>query len=84
MENKPKKTTDREYYMFAIRIIGNFGASIAIPVVALVLLGQYLETRYAFAPWGKVLGFALAAFTSGKIIYRKAKVYGAEYQKLNS
>lgn len=83
MENKPKKSTDREYYMFAIKIIGDFGASIAVPVILLVLLGQYLETKYGFAPWGKVAGFILAAITSSRIIYKKAKLYGTEYQNLD-
>ena len=82
MDEKPKKTSDREYYMFALRIVGDFGASIAIPVVVLVLLGKFLDQKYHYTPWFMVGGFVLAALTSGKIIYRKARLYGGEYQKM--
>lgn len=84
MENKNKIDSDRKYYLFAIKIIGDFGGAIAIPVIAFVLVGDYLENRYNFAPWGIIGGFALAALVSAKIIYRKAKEYGSEYEKLNS
>lgn len=75
--------SDRQYYMFALRIVGDFGANIAIPVVAFVLLGQYLDNKFHHSPLFTILGFVVAALISGKIIYRKAKMYGAEYQKMN-
>lgn len=80
---KPKKTSDRAYYLFALRIVGDFGASIAVPVVLFVLLGQYLDKRWHSGPFLTILGFVVAALISGRIIYRKAKLYGEEYQKLN-
>ena len=83
MDEKPKKTSDREYYMFALRIVGDFGASIAIPVVTLVLLGKYLDQKYHHAPWFMLGGFILAALVSAKIIYRKSKLYGSEYQRMD-
>ncbi|MSU75649.1 MAG: AtpZ/AtpI family protein [Candidatus Magasanikbacteria bacterium] len=83
MEDKPNKTTDREYYLFALRIVGDFGASIAIPVVVFVLIGHYFDEKYHHAPWFTVIGFALAALSSGKIIYKKARKYGEEYQAMN-
>lgn len=78
-----KPTSDREYYLFALKIIGNFGAAIAVPVVLFVLLGRYLEDRWGHAPYFTIAGFALAAMLSGRMIYKKAKEYGKEYQKLN-
>ena len=81
-EKKSQKSSSRAYQIFALRIIGDFGASIAVPVVALVLLGQYLDKRYDSLPLFTILGFVVAALISGKIIYKKAKVYGAEYKKL--
>ena len=78
----PKQTTDRAYYMFALRIVGDFGATIAVPVVLFVLLGQYLDGKYNKSPLFTVLGFVLAALLSGMSIYKKAKRYGAEYQRL--
>ena len=83
MDEKPEKTTDRAYYMFALRIVGNFGATIAVPVVLFVLLGQYLDGKYNKSPLFTILGFALAAVLSGMSIYKKAKRYGSEYQKMN-
>jgi F0F1-type ATP synthase assembly protein I len=81
-EKKPTKTTDRQYYMFALRIIGDFGASIAIPVVAFVLVGQYFDERYQRSPLFTIIGFVLSALISGKIIHKKAKRYGTQYQHL--
>jgi F0F1-type ATP synthase assembly protein I len=81
-EKNNKKTTDRDYYMFALRIIGDFGASIAVPVVIAVLIGQYLDEKYSYNPLFTILGFVLAALISAKIIHRKAKEYGGAYQNL--
>lgn len=74
--------SDREYYMFALRIIGDFGINIAVPVVVLALLGEYLDDKYGWTPIATISGFALAALISGMIVYRKAKKYGQEYQRL--
>ena len=81
-EKNNKKSTSREYYLFAFKIIGDFGASIAAPVVILVLIGQYLDERYQRSPLFTILGFALAALVSAKIIYKKAQIYGQVYKKL--
>ena len=77
MENK-----DRGYYLLALKIVGDLGATIAVPVVVFVIIGQYLDKRYGHGPWLTILAFVLAALTSGNIVYKKAKRYGAEYQKL--
>lgn len=83
IENQ-KKTSDRAYYLFALRIIGDFGVSLAIPIVIFVLIGQWLDEKYQKTPWFTVLTFILAALVSGKIIYKKAKKYGVEYQRMNN
>ncbi|MBU0545973.1 AtpZ/AtpI family protein [Patescibacteria group bacterium] len=82
-ENQPKKTTDREYYLFAFRIIGDFGATIAVPVVIFVLIGQYLDGKYDKGPWFTVLAFIVASLLTAKIVHKKAVKYGAEYEKLD-
>lgn len=74
--------SDREYYLFALRIIGDFGVNIAVPVVVLALLGEYLDDKYGWTPIATISGFILAALISGIIIYRKAKKYGREYQDM--
>lgn len=77
-----KLPNDRKYYFFALKIAGDFGASIAAPVVIFVLIGQYFDNKYHLTPYLTILAFALAALVSGKIIYKKAKKYGEEYKKL--
>lgn len=79
----PKANADRKYYFFAIKIVGDFGAAIAVPVVLFVLIGQWLDTKWHKSPLFTIVGFVLAVVVSGKIIFRKAKQYGVEYQKMN-
>ncbi len=81
-EQKPPKPSDRAYYLFALRIIGDFGATIAVPVVIFVLIGQYFDEKYQRSPWFTILAFVSAALLSGRMIYKKAKKYGAQYQNL--
>ena len=81
-KGQKKETRDRDYYLFALRIIGDFGATIAVPVVILALLGKYFDEKYQTAPWLMITGFVLAALISAKIIHRKAHEYGKAYQKL--
>ncbi len=73
---------DRRYWLFGLRIAGDFGITLALPVVILAYFGKRLDTRFDTAPWLLIAGFASAALTSGILIYRKAKRYGKEYQQL--
>lgn len=84
MESKEplKPNSERRYYLFALRIAGDFGVSIAVPAVMGALIGQYLDEKYNRAPLFLVLSLVLALALSAKIIYRKAKKYGEEYQNL--
>lgn len=83
MESKPNKpNTDRAYYIFALKIIGDFGVAIALPVVVFVLIGNYFDSKYNISPLGTILGFILSALISTKLIYKKAKRYGREYEAL--
>lgn len=68
--------------MMGLRIVGDFGATIAVPVVVFVLIGQWLEGKYGFTPWFTVIAFIISAVLSGISIYKKAKRYGEEYKKL--
>lgn len=82
-EQKPQKTSSREYYLFAFKIMGDFGVTIAAPVVLFVLVGQYLDGKYNKGPLFTILGFVLAGLITIKIIHKKAKAYGAEYKRMN-
>ncbi len=81
MPNQPK-SSDRDYMLFAARITGDFGATIAVPVVCLSLAGRWLDGRYGTRPLFLVAGFVVAAVISGATIYRKAKRYGREYEAI--
>jgi F0F1-type ATP synthase assembly protein I len=78
MDNK-----ERAYYLFALRIFGDFSLIIAAPVVVLVILGKYLDGRFHTSPWFTISAFVLSASFSGFTVYRKTKLYGKEYQKLS-
>lgn len=81
-DSKRIPVSDRKYYLFALKIIGDFGIAIAAPIVILVLIGQYLDARYQRQILFTVLAFIFAAVLSALIIYRKAKKYGRQYQSL--
>jgi len=74
---------ERKYTMLGLRIVGDFGASIAIPVVVFVIIGQWLDEKYQKGPLFTILAFVLAALISGKMIYKKAKEYNKEYRDLD-
>ena len=80
--SEPISAKDRQYYFFALRIIGDFGATIALPVVLLAWLGQRLDQHFQTGTKLTIAGFALAALLSGISMYRKARRYGREYQNL--
>ena len=77
-----RRTTTRDYYLFALKIMGDFGVAIAVPVLLLVLLGQYLGSIYGHKVIFTILAFLIAALATAKIIHKKAKKYGKEYQYL--
>ncbi|HYE60001.1 MAG TPA: AtpZ/AtpI family protein [Candidatus Kapabacteria bacterium] len=74
----------RKYMLLGLRIVGDFGATIAVPVVLFVLVGQWMDARYGIGPWATVAAFVLAALVSGKSIYRKAKEYGRTYTAIDT
>ena len=73
---------DRRYWLLGLKIAGDFGATIAIPVVIFAYFGKRLDVRLGTAPWFLIVSFALAALISGVLIYRKAIRYGKDYQQL--
>ena len=82
MELIPKDPIGRKYMLMGFKMAGDFGATIAIPVVVFVLIAQKLEAKYGGTPWLTIMAFILAALLTGYIINKKAKEYGREYKKL--
>ena len=76
------KSTDRQYYLLGLKIAGDFGVAIATPVVVFAYVGRWLDGRWGGGWRFTVIAFVVSALLSGLIIYRKAKKYGEEYQKL--
>ena len=74
---------DSHYMMFGLKIAGDFGATIAVPIIAFVLLGRWLDRIYDSNPWFTLLAFVLAALLSAVSIARKAKRYGREYENID-
>lgn len=68
--------------MFGLRIVGEFGGLIAIPVVVFVLVGRWLDERWGTKPWMTVVGFLVAAAISALMVWRRTKEVAKEYQTL--
>lgn len=81
-ELKPKNI-EQKYYIFAFKIIGDFGATLAVPVVISAIIGQKLDEIWHTRPLMLGIFMALSALLSGYMIYKKSKVYGKEFQDLD-
>ncbi|MFA6131543.1 MAG: AtpZ/AtpI family protein [Patescibacteria group bacterium] len=80
---KPKKpTSDAAYYRFAMRIVGDFGVSIAVPAVLAAFGGIWLDRQLGTTPWLLFAGL-IAAFTSTYlVIKKKATDYAKKFDEL--
>ena len=74
--------SDQAYYRFAMHVFADFGVSIAVPAIAGVLFGKWLDERFATSPRYLIIFVAIAFALTALIIVRKAKRYGKEYEKL--
>ena len=70
--------------LLALKIVGDFGATIAVPVVLFVLIGQWLDGKYDKAPLFTVIGFILAGLLSARMIWMKSRQYGKEYESIEN
>ena len=79
---KKSSSQDQEYIRLGLRIVGDFGATLAAPVVIFVLVGQWLDHKYHHVYLFTAIGFIFAALTSAKLIYKKAKQYDKLYHDI--
>jgi F0F1-type ATP synthase assembly protein I len=81
----PKKSTsDAAYYRFAMRIVGDFGVSIAVPAVAAAFVGIWLDRKLGTTPWLMIIGLAAAFSSTYLVIKKKATDYARQFDDLNS
>lgn len=83
MAELPNKTSDRAYYLFALRIVGDFGATIAVPAILAAWIGSLLDEKYGHAPLFTAICLLTAFLATARIITKKAKRYGQQYDELN-
>lgn len=77
------KTDDtRASYMLGLRIMADFGATIAVPAVLAAVVGQKIDAAWGTRPY-VLIALLLAAFgLTIIVIRRKAISYGKEYRNL--
>ena len=57
----------------AWQLAWELGYTIAIPIVALALLGRWADRAWSTAPWLFLLGVVLSVIISSFLVYRKTK-----------
>ncbi len=62
----------------AVSFVVDVFISIALPTTLFALGGRSLDRRWGTHPWMTVVGFLLAIFLSGFLVYRKAKRFAHE------
>ncbi len=70
------------YYLFGLRIVGDFGVTIAAPAVAAAWIGSRLDAAWGTKPFTLFVCLAFTFGVSALIIRKKAIAYGTEYQNL--
>jgi len=78
-----KIVSDARYYGFAMRIVGDFGATIAVPAVLGAFVGIWLDKQFGTAPWLLVLALGLSFAFTAYMIQKKATEYGKKFEDLN-
>ena len=81
--SKNTPNIERKYYVFAMKIAGDFGTTIAIPVVVSALIGQKIDSLYETRPFFLIISMVLAAILTARMIHKKAKKYGQQFQDLD-
>lgn len=66
---KDNKQIDNSLSVFSLA--WDLGYLITIPIVALALLGRWIDKKYDSAPWFLLLGIGLSIFISTYLVYKK-------------
>lgn len=81
-EKKEENTTAWDYYGFAMRIMGDFSLSIAIPVIVSVFIGIWIDEKLGTSPGFLALLLVLSFILTGYIIRKKAYKYGKIFDRM--
>lgn len=77
-----KPVSDAEYYRFAMRVVGDFGVSIAVPAVVAAFVGIWLDRKLDTTPWLMIIGLVAAFASTYLVIKKKANDYAKQFDKL--
>lgn len=74
---KPQKTKEKNQTWSALSLAWQLGYSIAIPLVALALVGRILDKKFSTSPWFILTGIFLSLIVSTFAVYYKTvKILG--------
>lgn len=77
-----KPASDAAYYRFAMRVVGDFGVSIAVPVVIATFVGIWLDREFGTTPWLLFAGLAASLLATYLVIKKKAIDYAKRFEAL--
>jgi len=69
-------------FRLAMRIVMDFGVSIAVPAVVAALMGVRLDSHFGTKPWLLVIMLVIAFVLTAWWVYKKAKKYAKLYEKI--
>lgn len=78
----PTDPNDRRALLLGLQIAGTFGYLIAVPLILFVLIGTKIDSWQGTGYRYTIIAFVLAALVSGRLVYRRAKEYGKEYDEI--
>lgn len=79
----PKKSvSDAAYYRFAMRIVGDFSVSIAVPAVVAAFVGIWFDRKFGTTPWLMIIGLVAAFSSTYLVIKKKATDYAKQFDDI--
>lgn len=72
-EKKENNIKTKQNSLGAVSLALNLGYIIALPLVALALLGRFLDKKFSASPIFLLLAILLAIAISGALVFRKTK-----------
>jgi F0F1-type ATP synthase assembly protein I len=82
MADKNESAKERRLAAFALRIAGDIGGTIAIPVAILTWIGRRLDVFLETRPYMVVISICIAFVISVVAVCHKALNYGDQYRAI--